>query len=87
LIVMIISADHIQRVGDGVLCPGPEYLQNLVMSVKRGVADMVVKAPPPTAATAPVASPSAFAQLRNAARMSPRKVNCPSEANSEAHFA
>src|SRR5215469_12126020 len=34
---MIISADHIQLIGDGVLCPGPEYLQNLVMSVKGGV--------------------------------------------------
>src|SRR5262249_58275514 len=39
---MIISADRIQRVGDGVLCPGPEYLQNLVMSVKGGVDDIRV---------------------------------------------
>src|SRR5215468_6669619 len=32
-------------------------------------------------------SPSTFAELRNAARMSPSKVNCPSEDNHEAHFA
>src|SRR6516164_1425482 len=39
---MIITADHIQLVGDSVLCPGPEYLQNLVMSVKGGVDDIRV---------------------------------------------
>src|SRR6516165_843163 len=39
---MIIGADHIQLVGDGVLCPGPEYLQNLVMSIVRGVDDIRV---------------------------------------------
>src|SRR5262249_40776332 len=35
LIVMIIGADHIHLIGDGVLCPGPEYLQNLVVSERR----------------------------------------------------
>ena len=39
---MVISADHIQLVGNGVLCPGPEYLQNLVMSVKGVVDDIRV---------------------------------------------
>src|SRR6516165_6989240 len=42
LIVMIISADHIKLIGDGVLCPSPEYLQNLVMGVKGGVGDIRV---------------------------------------------
>jgi hypothetical protein len=42
LIVMIIGDDHIQLASDGVLCPGPEYLQDLVMSVKGGIDDIRV---------------------------------------------